>query len=66
MQNGRKRERLEFESLVQYAGEHIQAEGIRKNGTEGTPQRIAVSIGPQFGTVSPEFIRDAAREATRG
>jgi adenine-specific DNA-methyltransferase len=66
VQNGRKRERLEFESLMPYAGEHIQAEGIRKNGTEGTPQRIAVSIGPQFGTVSPEFIRDAAREATRG
>jgi len=66
VQNGRKKERLEFESLVPYAGEHIQAEGIRKDGVEGTPQRIAVSIGPQFGTVSPEFIRDAAREATRG
>jgi adenine-specific DNA-methyltransferase len=66
VQNGRTKERLEFESLVPYAGEHIQAEGTRKNGTEGTPQRIAVSIGPQFGTVSPEFIRDAAREATRG
>jgi adenine-specific DNA-methyltransferase len=66
VQNGRKKERLEFESLVPYPGEHIQAEGIRKNGTEGTPQRIAISIGPQFGTVSPEFIRDAAREATRG
>jgi len=66
VQNGRKKERLEFESLVPYPGEHIQAEGIRKDGAEGTPQRIAVSIGPQFGTVSPEFIRDAAREATRG
>ena len=29
-------------------------------------QRIAVSIGPQFGTVDPEWIRLAAREATRG
>jgi adenine-specific DNA-methyltransferase len=66
VQNGRKRERLEFESLVPYAGEHIQAEGTRKDVAEGTPQRIAVSIGPQFGTVSPEFIRDAAREAIRG
>jgi adenine-specific DNA-methyltransferase len=66
VQNGRKKERLEFESLVPYPGEHIQAEGVRKNGTEGTPQRIAASIGPQFGTVSPEFIRDAAREAIRG
>jgi adenine-specific DNA-methyltransferase len=33
---------------------------------EGTPERIAVSIGPQFGTVDPEWIRQAAREATRG
>ena len=31
-----------------------------------TQQRIAVSIGPQFGTVDPEWIRLAAREATRG
>ena len=66
VQNGRKNERLEFETLVPYAGEYIQAEGIRKNGTEGTPQRIGVAIGPQFGTVSPEFIRDAVREATHG
>ena len=25
-----------------------------------------MSIGPQFGTVDPEWIRQAAREATRG
>ncbi len=66
VQNGRKNERLLFESLVPFAGEFIQAEGIRKNGSEGTPQRIAVSIGPQFGTVDPDWIRKAAREATRG
>jgi adenine-specific DNA-methyltransferase len=66
VQNGRRNERLLFESLVPYAGEYIQAEGIRRDGTEGTPQRIAVSIGPQFGTVDPEFIRKAAREATHG
>ena len=66
VQNGRKNERLEFESLTPYAGEYLQAEGVRKNGTEGTPQRIAVAIGPQFGTVDPDFIRMATREATRG
>jgi len=51
-----------FESLVPYAGEYIQAEGVQKE----TEQRIAVAIGPQYGTVDPEFIRKAAREATRG
>jgi adenine-specific DNA-methyltransferase len=66
VQNGRKKERLEFETLTPFPGKHIQADGIRKGSGEGTPQRIAVSIGPQFGTVDPEWIRQAAREATRG
>jgi len=62
VQNGRKAERLLFESLVPFAGKRIQGEGIQRD----TQQRIAVSIGPQFGTVDPEWIRLAAREATRG
>jgi adenine-specific DNA-methyltransferase len=66
VQNGRKKERLEFETLSPYPGTYIQADGTRKNGEEGTPQRIAVSIGPQFGTVDPEWIRKAARESTHG
>jgi adenine-specific DNA-methyltransferase len=66
VQNGRKKERLEFESLAPYAGELIHAQGIRKNGEEGTPQRIGVSIGPQYGSVDPEWIRRTAREAIRG
>ncbi|HZR50345.1 MAG TPA: site-specific DNA-methyltransferase [Streptosporangiaceae bacterium] len=66
VQNGRKQERLQFESLVPFANPYIQAEGIRKNGSEGTPQRIGVSIGPQFGTVDPDWIRHAAREAIHG
>jgi adenine-specific DNA-methyltransferase len=66
VQNGRKKERLEFEMLSAFPGKFIQAEGNRKNGEAGTPQRMAVSIGPQFGTVDAEWIRQAAREATRG
>jgi adenine-specific DNA-methyltransferase len=66
VQNGRKRERLEFETLSSFPGAYIQAEGTRKGSEEGTPQRIAVSIGPQFGTVDPDWIRKAAREATHG
>jgi adenine-specific DNA-methyltransferase len=62
VQNGRKAERLLFDSLVPFAGERIQAEGIQRE----TGQRIAVSIGPRYGTVDPEWIRLAAREATRG
>ena len=49
---GGSSERLLFDSLVPFAGERIQGEGIQKE----TEQRIAVSIGPQFGTVDPEWI----------
>jgi adenine-specific DNA-methyltransferase len=66
VQNGRTAERLKFERLSPFAGEFIQAEGIRAASTEGTPQRVAVSIGPQYGTVSPQWIKDAAREALHG
>ncbi|WUH99274.1 site-specific DNA-methyltransferase [Spirillospora sp. NBC_00431] len=67
VQNGRRRERLEFASPLQpYAGQRIQASGVQRHGEEGTPQRIGVSIGPQFGTVDGDWIRRAAREATRG
>jgi adenine-specific DNA-methyltransferase len=66
VQNGRKKERLEFDTLSPYPGEYIQAEGTRKGGEAGTPQRIAVCIGPQFGTINPDWIRHAAREATHG
>jgi adenine-specific DNA-methyltransferase len=62
VQNGRKSERLLFDSLVPFPGERIQGEGVQKEAGD----RIAVSIGPQFGTVDAEWIRLAAREATRG
>ncbi len=62
VQNGRKAERLLFESLAPYAGEYIQAEGVQRE----TEQRVAVSIGPRYGTVDAEWVRKAAREATRG
>jgi len=66
VQNGRRNERLQFASLASFPGTYIQAEGERRNGSEGTPQRIAVAIGPQYGTVNPDFIRNAAREAIHG
>jgi adenine-specific DNA-methyltransferase len=65
VQNGRKRERLEFETLSPFPGQYIQAEGDRRNGEAGTPQRVAVSIGPQSGAVNAEWIRQAARESAR-
>jgi adenine-specific DNA-methyltransferase len=48
-----------------YASPYIQAVGIREDAADGTPRRVGITIGPQYGTVGPSFIKDAAREANR-
>jgi adenine-specific DNA-methyltransferase len=63
IQNGRRRERIEFASVDPYAGSYIQAVGERRDDPEHT--RIGVAIGPQYGTVSAGFIKEAAREAIK-
>jgi adenine-specific DNA-methyltransferase len=65
IQNGKRQERLVFEAVETYAGAYIQAVGVRDGGPEGTPARVGLSIGPQYGTVGPKFIKDAALEAIR-
>ena len=65
IQNGRKHERLTFDTVEPYASAYIQAVGERKDAAEGTPRRVGITIGPQYGTVGPPFIKDAAREANR-
>jgi len=59
IQNGRKSERLVFEAVDAHAGAYIQAIGTQKESGE----QVAIAIGPHYGTVSPGFIREAAREA---
>ncbi|MEJ5944303.1 site-specific DNA-methyltransferase [Pseudokineococcus basanitobsidens] len=66
VQNGRKNERLLFESLEPHPGVAVQAVGTRRDADEATPQRIAVALGPEYGTVSPELVKQAAREALQG
>jgi len=65
IQNGRKGERMEFDSVEPYAATHIQAIGERDLVEDGGPKRVGLSIGPQYGTVGPSFIKDAAREAIK-
>jgi adenine-specific DNA-methyltransferase len=65
IQNGRRGERLTFDTVETYAGSYIQAMGKREDAPEGTPGRVGLTIGPQYGTVGPSFIKDAAREANR-
>ncbi len=65
IQNGRRKERMDFDAVESYPAPHIQAVGVREDAAEGTPGRVGITIGPQYGTVGPAFIKDAAREAIR-
>ncbi len=65
VQNGKRNERLTFDVVEPYAATHIQAVGIREDAPDGAPTRVGVCIGPQYGTVSPPFVKEAALEAGR-
>jgi Adenine specific DNA methylase Mod len=65
IQNGRRNERLNFASVDSYAGDYVQAVAETKADDGAEPQRIGIAIGPQYGTVGPPFIKNAAREALR-
>jgi adenine-specific DNA-methyltransferase len=64
VQNTVKKERLVFERLDAFPGEYVQAEGTFVESEAS--KAVRVSIGPEFGTVSPEWIKCAAKEAIRG
>ncbi len=65
IQNGKRAERIAFAPLDPYAGHYLQAVGERAADGEDATGRVGVAIGPQYGTVSQEFIKDAALEAIR-
>ena len=65
VQNTFKNERLKFDRLEPHAGTWIHASGEYTNG-DGRTRRIAVTIGPEFGTVTPQQVKEAAKEAVSG
>lgn len=65
VQNTRKNERLKFTHLEPYAGTWIHAAGEYQE-KDGTVRRAAVTIGPEHGTVGPDLIKEAAKEAVQG
>jgi len=65
VQNTRKSERLTFDRLDSYAGKWINAAGEYKDAG-GKTRRVAVSIGPEHGTVGPQQVKEAAKEAVQG
>lgn len=58
--NRTRGERLRFETLDPYPGRFLQATGTFREGE--TDRRVAVAIGPQYGTVGPDLVREAALE----
>lgn len=65
VQNGYRNERLEFESVEPVSGRILTAVGVRKDAEEGTPVRVGIALGPEYGTVDSLLIKNAAREALR-
>ena len=65
VQNTFKGERLVFERIEPYAGTFVQAFG-EYTDAEGKPRRAAISIGPEYGTVDAEWVKEAAKEARKG
>jgi len=65
VQNTFKDERLKFDRLDPFAGAWIHATGEYTNGDEKT-RRVAVTIGPEYGTVTPQQVKEAAKEAVSG
>jgi adenine-specific DNA-methyltransferase len=65
VQNTVKNERLKFDRLESYAGTWLNATGDYTEA-DGKVRRVAVSIGPEFGTVGPEQVKEAAKEAVQG
>lgn len=65
VQNTKKQERLLFDSLEPYAGTWINAQGTYTD-SDGQSKRVAVSLGPEHGTVGPQQVKEAAKEAVQG
>ena len=65
VQNTIKQERLVFETLDPFAGQWLNATGTYKDA-EGASHTVAISLGPEHGTVGPEQVKEAAKEAVRG
>ncbi|PVU84423.1 site-specific DNA-methyltransferase (plasmid) [Cellulomonas sp. WB94] len=75
VQNGRRRERLIFNAIDPYPGRFVQAIGTAASDAnvaaarevsahaEPMTQRVAICLGPEYGTVDARMVKAAAREA---
>jgi adenine-specific DNA-methyltransferase len=65
VQNTIKKERIKFDRLEPFAGVNIQAVGEYTDSDQNV-KRVAICIGPEHGTVGPDLVKEAAKEAVKG
>lgn len=65
VQNTIKNERIKFDFLEPNPGKWIHAQGTYTDA-DGTSRRVAISLGPEHGTVGPLQLKEAAKEAVQG
>jgi len=65
VQNTIKNERLVFDQLEAHPGKWIHATG-EYTDADGESHQVAVSLGPEHGTVGPNQVKEAVKEAVRG
>jgi adenine-specific DNA-methyltransferase len=65
VQNTIKNEHLKFDRLEVHPRAWIHAEG-EYTEKDGKTRRVAVCIGPEHGTVGPDLVKEAAKEAVQG
>jgi adenine-specific DNA-methyltransferase len=66
VQNTFRGERLTFDVLEPYAGDGILHADGTITDANAEVRTVAIMIGPEHGTVSPDMVKDAAREALKG
>jgi adenine-specific DNA-methyltransferase len=60
-----KGQAIKFDRLEPFPGRALHAEG-EYTTPAGKRRRVAVAIGPQYGTVGPDDVKEAAKEAVQG
>ena len=65
VQNTVRDEHLSFDWLEPSAGTWVHARGAFTDA-DNSERTIAVSVGPEYGTVDADQVREAAKEASRG
>ncbi len=65
VENTVKTEHLRFDWLDPSAGVWVHARGAFTDA-DGAERTVAISIGPEYGTVDADQVREAAKEASKG